>query len=341
MKKVLSDFHDDFSYYEYPGGSHWYGDKSVDWPPLFDFFKWHTVDDDSLTDVVEFITANPAVSSSYRWASVIQQSRPLEYSKINLVQDKKTKSVSGTTENVAMLKLKLDSFIQGDTVSISLDTEKIRYVVSADREVYFSRDTQWRVEENPDPKHKNALHSGAFKEAFNYRMVFVYGTTGTQEENQWAYNKARYDAEVWYYRGNGAVDIVPDRNFIPENYRDRGIIIYGNSITNSAWNKLLKACPIKVTRDRITLGTSIFEGKDLGAYFTWPRQDSHMAMISVITGTGLPGVNATDPNQYFAGGSGFPDYMIFSTEMLKLGAKGIKAAGFYDNKWGLVEKNPK
>ena len=48
MKNVLADFHPDLSYYEYPGGSHWFGDHSVDWKPLFDFFKWHNVPADSV-----------------------------------------------------------------------------------------------------------------------------------------------------------------------------------------------------------------------------------------------------------------------------------------------------
>ena len=113
------------------------------------------------------------------------------------------------------------------------------------------------------------------------------------------------------------------------------MIIYGNSVTNAAWNKLLKTCPIKVTGQRITVGQDVFEGSDLGAYFTWPREDSNIAMIAVITGTGLAGMKSADANQYFAAGSGFPDYLIFSSEMLSRGAKGIKAAGFFDNQWGL------
>ena len=28
MRKLLADFHTDMSYYEYPGGGHWFGDKS-------------------------------------------------------------------------------------------------------------------------------------------------------------------------------------------------------------------------------------------------------------------------------------------------------------------------
>jgi hypothetical protein len=46
---------------------------------------------------------------------------------------------------------------------------------------------------------------------------------------------------------------------------------------------------------------------------------------------------ATNGNQYFAGASGFPDYMIFSLEMLKEGTKHLKMAGFFDNNWNLTE----
>ena len=77
MREVLGKFHPDFSYNEYPGGSHWFGNESVDWAPIFDFFKWHTLKRDSAVDVVDFTTANPGISSTFRWASIIQQEEPL------------------------------------------------------------------------------------------------------------------------------------------------------------------------------------------------------------------------------------------------------------------------
>ncbi|UJH90731.1 hypothetical protein LZ575_18515 [Antarcticibacterium sp. 1MA-6-2] len=39
MRERLGQFHNDFAYYEYPGGEHWFGDESVDWPPIFYFFN--------------------------------------------------------------------------------------------------------------------------------------------------------------------------------------------------------------------------------------------------------------------------------------------------------------
>ena len=156
-------------------------------------------------------------------------------------------------------------------------------------------------------------------------MVFVYGTAGNANEDRWAYNKARYDAEVWYYRANGSADIIPDHDFDPGKFPDRGVILYGNAATNSAWSKLLSKCPIQVTRDRITFGSHVFNGEDLATYFVWPRHDSNIASVAVIAGTGMQGMKAAEANQYFAAGSGFPDYIIFSTEMLRSGAAGIKS----------------
>jgi hypothetical protein len=97
----------------------------------------------------------------------------------------------------------------------------------------------------------------------------------------------------------------------------------------------MKDCPIQLKRGSVTIGSRSFSGNDLAAYLVWPRPDSDVASVAVIGGTGVVGMRATEANQYFAGGSGFPDYMIFSVDMLKDGATGIKAAGFYGNDWTL------
>ncbi|PRY11681.1 putative esterase [Pontibacter ummariensis] len=337
MKALLSTFHKDFSYYEYPGGSHWFGNESVDWDPLFDYFKWHTIPSDSAINKVNFSTANPAISSTYSWVSVLQQQKPLQYSRVQLDRNKKRKTIFGKTENVAALSFALNDFQVGDKLTIKLDDQApFYYEVKSPTEVlYLTQKSQWQVGEKPLLTQKGTSRNGTFKEPFNYRMLFVYGTSGNKQENEWAYNKARYDAEVWYYRGNGAVDIISDKDFKAATYKDRGVVLYGNASTNSAWKKLLANCPIQVQRDRVQVGDKLYKGDDLGAYFMWPRADSDIASVAVVSGTGLKGMHAADANQYFAGGSGFPDYMIFSLSMLKDGDKGVKTAGFYGNDWSI------
>ena len=341
MRKLLADFHTDMSYYEYPGGEHWFGDQSVDWKPIFDFFKWHSIAPDSNIDNIDFTTASPGISSSYRWASVEQQVYPLQYSRIQLNRNKKNNSIVGSTENVHLLKLKLDQFGNNTLVKIWLDSlNAIQYTTKAKEDSIFliRQDNQWTVTGKVAAEEKGPQRYGTFKEPFNHRMIFVYGTKGNATENKWTLEKAKYDAETWYYRGNGAVDIIADKDY-SEKYAGRNVLIYGNASTNSVYNKLLSDCPIKIERNKVTAGNESWEADDLGVYFTWPMKGSVIHSVGVIAGTGMKGMQAANANQYFAGASGFPDFMIFKLDMLQQGSKAIKMAGFFDNQWKLSADN--
>lgn len=339
MRKILGEFQADMSYYEYPGGSHWFGDHSVDWPPLFDFFKWHRRLADSMVNKVDFTTSNPGISSEYRWVEIYQQTHPLQYSRIRLDRNIRAKTISGTTENVRMLKMNFSDFPSGTEIKLTLDAKNISYSTkSANDSIYLvKQNDEWTVSTKPGTDRKGPHRYGTFKDAFNNRMVFVYGTIGNKEENEWSYNKARYDAETWYYRGNGAIDIISDKEFNAEKYVDRGVIIFGNATTNAAYRTVLVNCPIEIQRGSIKAGEKVLNGDDIAAYFVWPKHNSTIASVGVIAGTGIKGMKAANANQYFAGASGFPDFMIFNIEMLQSGTKGINLAGFFDNDWKLVE----
>lgn len=342
MRKVLAAFHSDMSYYEYPGGSHWYGDQCVDWKPLFDFFRWHTLTADSMVNNIDFITSNPGISSSYRWAAIEQQKFPLQYSHAQLKRNKKEQIITGTTENIRLLKLDLKDFGKNAIVKFLLDgNEAISYTtLTTTDSVYLLKETnKWAIASKPGASEKSPQRYGTFKDAFNHRMIFVYGTAGRKEENEWSYNKARYDAETWYYRGNGAVDIIADKEFSLTKYKDRGVILYGNKNTNAAWKSLLNDCPIQVERNKITAGEKQWQGDDLAAYFVWPIRSSNIASVGVVSGSGIKGMNAANANQYFAGASGFPDFMIYGSNMLTSGTKEVKLAGFFDNNWKLDAAN--
>jgi hypothetical protein len=338
MRKILGEFHSDLSYYEYPNGEHWFGDQSVDWKPLFDFFKWHSLALDSAVNAIDFMTANPGISSSYRWAVIHQQLQPLQFSRIKLQRNKAAKTITGTTENSKLLKFDLKDFKNGDAIKITLDGSTVDYTLKSDRDSLFliKDNTKWNIITKPDLYQKGPHRYGTLKDAFNNNMLFVYSTAGTKGENEWSFNKARYDAETWYYRGNGAVDIISDKEYSLEKYKDRGVIIYGNKTTNAAWSILLNDCPIQAERNKVTAGGKSWEGNDLSAYFVWPLRGSSVACVGVISGTGALGMNAAIANQYFAGASGFPDFMIFRSKMLQTGTDEIKMAGFFDNNWQLT-----
>ena len=75
--------------------------------------------------------------------------------------------------------------------------------------------------------------------------MLVYGTGGNDEENAWAAAKARYDAEVFWYQGNGSVDVIADTAFDLKADLDRNVILYGHADMNAAWQPLLGTSPVR------------------------------------------------------------------------------------------------
>lgn len=337
MRKVLADFHSDYNYYEYPGGEHWFGDQSVDWPHIFSFFKWHSIAHDTAVNTIDFTTSSPGISASYRWATIYQQIHPLQYSRIQLKRNRAAKSITGSTENVLMLQLALNDFGAAAEVKIVLDsTAAVSYKTSSANDTVFvvKENGKWAVAAKPSIHEKNPQRYGTFKEAFNHNMLFVVATGGTAEEKETVMNKAVYDAETWYYRGNGAVDLITDKEYAAAKYAGRNVILYGNANTNAAWKSLLGDCPIQVSNNELKAGDAKWNGNDLAAYFIWPQKDPNL-LVGVVAATGVPGMKAAFANQYFAGGSGFPDFMIFNSDMLKGDEKAIKLTGFFDHQWKL------
>ena len=343
MVEELEKFHKDFEYHEEAGVGHWW-DKSdepgadcVDWAPLFDFYARHARTQTRMKRRVEFVTANPGISSTCFWLGVHSQQKPLQLSKTNIRFDPGQKRFVGATENVKTLFLDAGELSLDDNVSIDLDSFKLAEVsIPADKKIWLSFEQNgWRLINAPSLDDKGPHRYGTFKDAFNNNVLFVVGTIGSKAENGWAWAKARYDAERFWYQGNGSIEIISDNEFSSETTIDRNVILYGNADTNSAWQKLLKNCPIKVRTGAIQFGERTIKGKDNACLFVYPRPDSDIASVGVVCGSGLVGMKLTDNRAYLSAGFSFPDVMIFTPDMLGGSSDGVKVAGFFGLDWSV------
>jgi dienelactone hydrolase len=343
MLDHLADFHGDFAFFEQPGAGHWWGNRCCDWPPMFEFFARHRRPSDDEIDHIEFHTACPGVSAWSHWVGIEQQIEALVHSSVDVRLDREARSFTAETDNIARLALKLDHLPAGEPVSVIIDGEEIADIDwPADVPcLWFVRrkaeaDEAWKLAPQPLSPHEKGPHRyGPFKDAFRHRMIFVYGTRGTTEETAWAYNKARYDAETFWYRGNGAVDIIADTDFAPEAEPDRSVIIYGNAHTNAAWGALLADSPVQVERGAIIAGPHELHGHDLACLLIRPRPGSDIACVGVVSGTGPAGMRLTNRLPYFVSGVGYPDCIILSPEVLSNGIEGVRAAGYFGLDWSL------
>lgn len=329
MREVLAKFHPDFSYYEYPGGTHWYGNHSVDWKPLFDFFAFRKIKSSDQVKQLEFHTGSPGVSANSHFLTIVQQQIPFE---VSSVQFQRAETPVVTTKNVAVLSLDLEKMDHG--TKLIVDAQEFN--VSDEDSLTLKRvDSKWHLIDEIETNEKNPNRYGGFKDAFRNQMVLVYGTQGSKEENDWYAHRVRHDAETFYYRANGNVEIVKDTDFDLNAFSDRNIIVYGNSDNNAAWDLLLEDSPIQVDNGAITVGNRKLVGGNLGAFYIYPRKDSDVASIGVVTASGSRGMKAAYSNGYLLNATTFPDVLIFDDTVIKDGLPGVIASGFFGNDWSI------
>lgn len=363
MRKQLGEFHPDFVYREQPGAGHWWGNQCVDWPPMMQFFSDRSRPEVRDVRRVEFVTASPGVSAACDWAIIEAQAEQFKPSSIDIRLDAGKRLFSGTTANVARLSLDLaalsalyveqveDKEVErrvlepGKPISVVLDGQTVSDIPwpeVGDR-VWLARaaadGTSWAVVAKPAAAAKGPRRSGLFKTAFGNNAVLVVGTAGTPEETAWAMAKARYDAETFWYRGNGSFQIMLDTEFDPGREPDRSVILYGSAYSNRAWKGLLGDSPVQVAEGGITVGERRLMGEDLACLLIRPRPGSDTASVGAVGGTGIAGMRLASLVPYFVSGVAIPDWIVIGPEATSKGAGGIRAAGFFGNDWELSERD--
>ncbi len=337
MTELLGEFHHDWYYHEEPGKGHWWGgdysdqgSACVDWPFMFDAFARHALPPSSSLRQVEFATANPGISSKCHWLEIMQQQRHSAVSSVDFHLWPNKRQIRGSTENVALLKIDLVPMSSQEPVSLEIDEQSLTDIAQpADGLLYLRRDdSEWRVVDKPTPNEKGPHRYGGPKDVLDHRFLFVYGTTGEPEENDWAFQKARLDAEIYWYRGNASVGIIPDTDFSLTSFPNYSVVLFGNAETNSAWPSLLAASPVQVNRNGIQLGDRHLAGDDLSTIFVRPRPDSDRSSVVVITGSGLSGMRETYRQTLFL------PFVRFADCVVRQNGEPI-AGGYFGNDWSV------
>ncbi|MBN1479990.1 alpha/beta hydrolase [candidate division KSB1 bacterium] len=345
MVEHLQTFHNDFIYHEEPGQGHWWdisdepGTDCVDWAPLFDFFARHARPGKERIRQIEFIAGHPGISAKNNWLTIEAQTEQLNLSQVNIRLDPGQRRFVGTTENVARLSFDLSVLPGSEPVTVNLDSSKLENIdwPQHSNKLWLAKSNdQWQVVPEPALSQKGPHRYGTFKEVFYNHFIFVYGTHGNKQENRWALDKARYDAEHFWYQGNGSIDVIADVDFDPAQEPDRNVILYGNADTNSAWKRLLGDSPVTVKAGQIVFGDKTIKGENLACLLIRPRPGSDIASVGVVAGTGIVGMRMTDRRPYLSPGYAYPDLFVFTPEMLDgRGDRGAIVAGFFGLDWRL------
>jgi dienelactone hydrolase len=181
--------------------------------------------------------------------------------------------------------------------------------------------------------------------------AFVYATSGTAEENAWSLARACFDAERWWYQGNGRGVVLSDHEALNAGLAGvAGVLAYGHSDMN-LWVRSALASgtstPVRIARGRAEVEGRMFthavheQHRDNGFGLilrldtapVTPAQ-SHRAELDVstdsliIAGTTLQAMRATDRWPLFSSGVRFPGVTVFRSDAGSLGIRGIVGAGW-------------
>ena len=340
MRKELATFHPNFSYHEKPGGDHTWSQDQLDSPLLQEFMKAQTSAKPDEVTQINFITANPGVSSKMHWLTIEAQEEQFQPSEVTIHYDSNQRKFLGSTKNVERFTLDVAHLEPRQAVSLVIDGEKIGPVSwpSGSPKIWLEKDEKrWRNSTQAPYLQKGPHRYGLFKDALRNRVLFVYGTEGTPAENAWSLAKAKFDAETFAYRGSASIEVIADEDFDMDKEPNRNVILYGNADTNGAWPALLSTSPVQVRRNQLNIGSRPELGDNIACIFIRPRPGSNTASVGVVTGTGLSGMKATNRLRYFVSGIAYPDIMVYSADVFSKGENELRMVGYFGLNWSIDE----
>lgn len=333
MADELTAFHRDWRLHEEPGAGHWWdggefgpfpGAACVDFPPIFELFAHRRLPPIGEVTRVDFTTVNPAVSGRCAWVEITAQHERLKPSRVNLTWDPLRRSITGTTDNVEALRF--DPIIAGPQ-SLTIDGQTIEIAHGDVAGLRLScAEGVWRTADEGLP-----IPPGTFTAAFD-GFLFVYATKGTPEENAWSRERAEFDAEQWWYRGNGRATIISDVAYLSKRTPVRAVL-YGNAQTNAAWTALPPDGGVEAVRSGIRIGDRSFERPGLGLLAI--RRLGNGPVIGLIGGTDVAGCRTTDRLPVFLSGVGIPEVVVLDASFWTDGEAGILGAGLLGNDWSI------
>ena len=348
-------------YKEVPGMGHWWdndtlpGTACVDYPEMMEFLKNHTRN--PYPKQIHFKTTDLSQNNQHYWVTIDQLEKLYEDAVIDAkVEDNK---IIIQSHNINQFTLDLnENIVSTGNVSLLINNQKIKQNIrSMPYTLSFTQDVAgfWRITSSivsgshrlQPAKERNlkvAATYGPIKQAYFSPFVLVYGTKGDSVMTDLLLHQARIQALTWWIRANGMVEVLPDTDVTKETIDKYNLILFGNAQTNSLTAKIQNKLPIKILNEQVQLNISGVKHKalsvkrfsgDLGIVFIYPNPLNPKKFILIYEGTNEKGQKLSDRFGTLYSGAGLPDFLILSDEVKQKSWAGIKAGGFFSNRWQL------
>jgi pimeloyl-ACP methyl ester carboxylesterase len=322
MVEGLKKFHKDWRYLPVAGKKHWWNEEEtpgvdcVQLPEMFDWMQRKRRPDNLAA--WEFRTFSPSVSSACRGVEILAQEKPYAVSRVTATEDEVGKR-KFETENVVHLRIKAPP-------GFLLDGEDRKA-----GEFHKGADGKWAAGAPAGPR-KTPRLQGPFTQAFHTPFLLVTPTGGTSSEIADAVARARFDAQLWWYRGNGRALVTTDAEVTAKDWKDFNLILYGSAESNGCWKKIADRLPFGAAPGGIRIGADTLKG-DLALAAVYPNPDAPSHLVAVIGASGEAGRRAWQALGFWSPDTGSPDVLCWGADIHEKWIDGLRAAGHFGADW--------
>jgi len=335
-------------YREDEGMGHWWDNKEtegidcVDSDELLDFLRNRVRNPNPLH--IFFKTTDIGLNNKYDWVEIDEPERLYDDSVIDA--EIKDDTITVKTENITQftLHLSLELISQGE-INLKINGQELRYKLSGKESLTFSKKgSQFELKKSKKKKllqkplgTKNIRKSPAFfgpiKKAYFSPFILIYGTQGNSDSTEINLHRARVEAQNWWLRGNGYVEIVPDTELNSEIIQRYNLILFGGSETNAVTAKIKKDLPISIKNNRIIIEGKEIEKDDVAFQMIYPNPLNKEKYVVIKGGTSPKGEELAGLFNVIYSGSGLPDFIVYDEAVKEKGWGAIIAAGFFEMNW--------
>jgi pimeloyl-ACP methyl ester carboxylesterase len=335
-------------YREVEGMGHWWDNKEtegidcVDSDELLDFLR-NKVRNPNPKHII-FKTTDIGLNNKNDWLEIDEPERLYHDSLIDA--EIKEGTIMVKTENIAQFTLHLSSeLISQKEINLKINGQELRCKLSGkDLITLHKKGRQFQLKKSEKQKlshrplgAKNIFKSPAFfgpiKKAYFSPFILIYGTQGDSDSTEINLHHARVEAQNWWLRGNGYVEIIPDIEVNSEIIHRYNLILFGGPETNAVTAKIKKGLPISVKNKRLIIDGQEIEKDDVAFQMIYPNPLNPEKYVVIKGGTSPKAEELSGLFNVIYSGSGLPDFIIYDETAKEKGWAAIIAAGFFDINW--------
>ena len=175
---------------------------------------------------------------------------------------------------------------------------------------------------------KNSKIEGPIMDAFSDRFIVVEGTIGSAQDHLNIHNQVNAFRKAWSKSYFSDCLHKKDIEITSVDIQNSNLILFGNQFTNKIIKKIINQIPLKIEKDRIVIGDSVFNGSKLSFNMIYPNPLKPNKYVVIIGANNIDYFQLEESDLSL---NGWNDYTV--KDYLSIRNNNNNSYGYFDMIW--------